>query len=281
MRHNGGAIVANVIKWGFILLMVIFTLYPVVYTLLGSVKTNMELTMGGSFLPRQWMFSNYAEAFQKAQFFKYTINSVWLSIMVTVIALATSSVMGYVLARMEFPGRKIIQTLYLAFMFVSLGAVSLYPQYKLVNALGLTKGLLGLAFVITGSQATNIFLTMSFVKTLPKELDEAALIDGCNQWQVFGKIIFPLLMPILGVVALFAFRSAWNDYITAMVFTMSNPDLRTLTVAVVNLRYSANAAAEWNIMTAGASIALLPMLLIYIFTNRQFISGLTAGAVKG
>jgi raffinose/stachyose/melibiose transport system permease protein len=274
-------IFATIFKWGFIAVMVLFTLYPVIYTLLGSVKTNMELTMGGSFFPKQWMFSNYSEAFQKAEFYKYTQNSVILSAIVTFLALATSSLMGYVLARLDFPGKKFIKSTYLAFMFISLGAVSLYPQYKLMNALGLTGNLVGLALVITGSQATNIFLTMGFVQSLPKELDEAAIIDGCSQFQVFYKIILPLITPILGVVALFAFRSAWNDYITSMVFTISNPSLRTLTVAVVNLRYSINAAAEWHIMTAGASIALLPILTLYIFTNRQFISGLTAGAVKG
>ena len=86
---------------------------------------------------------------------------------------------------------------------------------------------------------------------------------------------------ILGVIALFAFRTAWNEFVTAQVFTMSNPGLKTLSVAVANLRYSANAAAEWHIMTAGASIALIPILIVYLLANRQFITGLTAGAVKG
>lgn len=90
-----------------------------------------------------------------------------------------------------------------------------------------------------------------------------------------------MIRPIIGVVALFAFRLAWNEFVTAQVFTMQNRNLQTLSVAVANLRYSANAAAEWHIMAAGASIALMPMLLIYVAANRQFIGGLTAGAVKG
>lgn len=273
--------IVKAVKWLFLFVMVLLTVYPVFYTLVGSFKTNMELIAGDTLLPARWMFSNYLEAFQKGNFLQYTWNSVFLSISVTLLALITSSLAGYVLARHEFPGKKLLLGLHLAFMFVSLGAVSLYPQYQLMHSLGLTGNLLGLALVLTGGQGTNIFLIMSFIKSIPKELDEAALIDGCSYFKVYWSILLPLLRPILGVVALFTFRTAWNDYITSFIFTMSNPSLKPLTVAVVSLRYSANAAAEWNIMTAGAAIALLPVLLIYIFTSKQFISGLTAGAVKG
>ncbi len=272
---------AKTLKWLFLLIMTVFTLYPVFYTLVGSLKTNAELISGATLLPSQWMFSNYADAFRQGNFLQYTWNSVYLSVMVTLLALITSSLTGYILARHEFPGRKLLLSMHLAFMFVSLGAVSLYPQYRLMHSLGLTGNLVGLALVLTGGQGTNIFLTIGFIKTLPKELDEAALIDGCSYFRVYWNIVLPLLRPILGVVALFTFRTAWNDYITSFVFTMSNPLLKPLTVAVVSLRYSANAAAEWNIMTAGAAIALLPVLILYCFTQKQFISGLTAGAVKG
>lgn len=274
-------ILSKLMKWLFILIMMIFTLYPIFYTLVGSLKTNMELIAGSSLLPQQWMFSNYVDAFRKGNFLNYSWNSIFLSSLVTLLALVTSSLAGYVMARHEFPGKKLLLSMYLAFMFISIGAVSLYPQYKLMHALGLTGSLVGLALVLTGGQGTNIFLTMSFIKTLPKELDEAAMIDGCSYFRIYWKIILPLIKPILGVVALFTFRTAWNDYITSLVFTMSKPTLKPLTVAVVSLRYSANAAAEWHIMTAGAAIALIPVLIIYIFTSKQFIAGLTAGAVKG
>lgn len=274
-------IAAKTLKWLFVFTMVVFTVYPVFYTLAGSLKSNMELVSGSALLPAKWMFSNYIDAFQKGNFLRYTWNSVFLSSLVAVLALITSSLAGYVMARHEFPGKKLLLSMYLAFMFVSLGAVSLYPQYKLLHSLGLTGSLVGLALVLTGGQGTNIFLIMGYIKTLPKELDESALIDGCSYFRVYWKIILPLIKPVLGVVVLFAFRTAWNDYITSLVFTMSNPALKPLTVAVVSLRYSTNAAAEWNIMTAGAAIALLPVLILYVFTSKQFISGLTAGAVKG
>ncbi|WP_248924225.1 carbohydrate ABC transporter permease [Paenibacillus hamazuiensis] len=265
----------------FLAVMVAFTLYPVVYTLLGSVKSNLELQTGGSFFPGEWKFGNYAEAFEKAQFMKYTWNSVILSALTMIFSLITSSMAGYVVARHDFTGKKLLLAAYLSVMFIALGPITLYPQYMLMEALGLTGNLLGLALVLTGGQASNIFLVMGFIKSVPKELDESAVMEGASYFRIYATVILPLIRPILGVIALFSFRLAWNDYITSLVFSIPNQDMKPLTVAVVGLRYSANAAAELHIMTAGASIAIIPILIVYMFANRQFIGGLTAGAVKG
>ncbi len=273
--------IGQILKWLFVGSMCVFTLYPVIYTLLGSFKTNAELTLGGGILPEQWRFDNYVYAFSKLDFGKYTANSVTLAILTVVFSLITSSMAAYIVARRTFPGKKILTSAYLLSMFVSVGSVALYPLYNMLHALGLTSNMVGLALLLTGGQAANIFMISGFIRNVPKELDEAAYIDGAGTFRIFWTIIIPAIKPILGVVALFAFRTAWNEFVTAQVFTMSNPDLKTLSVAVANLRYSANAAAEWHIMTAGASIALIPILIVYLFANRQFITGLTAGAVKG
>lgn len=185
------------------------------------------------------------------------------------------------MARRTFPGKQVLNVCYLCSMFVSIGSVSLYPLYKLLSAVGLNSSMVGLALLLTGGQAANIFLITGFVRSVPRELDEAATIDGAGTFRIFWQIIVPAIKPILGVVALFSFRHAWNEFVSVQVFSMSNPNLKTLSVAVASLRYSANAAAEWHIMAAGASIALLPILIVYLFANRQFIAGLTAGAVKG
>lgn len=273
--------ICRILKFVFVAAMCVFTLYPVIYTLLGSFKTNAELTLGGSFLPKQWQFSNYVYAFQKLNFGQYTVNSIVLALLTVVFTLITASMAAFVIARREFPGKKILTTAYLLSMFISVGSVTLYPLYNLLHKLGLTNSMVGLALLLTGGQAANIFMVSGFVRSVPKELDEAAYIDGAGTFRVFWTIILPAIKPILGVIALFAFRTAWNEFVTAQVFTMSNPNLKTLSVAVANLRYSANAAAEWHIMTAGASIALIPILIVYLLANRQFITGLTAGAVKG
>lgn len=281
MKKNIKNIPVFVLKWWFLLVVILFTLYPVVYTIFGSLRTHHELMLGGSFLPESWQFSNYYYAFTSANFALYAWNSIVLAISVTVIAVLTSSLAGYVLARRDIPGKKIIMGMYLVFMFVSLGSVTLLPLFNLFSSLGMTNNMSAIIIVMTGGQTVNVFLITGFIRTVPKEIDEAAIIDGCTPFQVYYKIIIPMIRPILAVVTLFSFRGAWNAYITPLVFSIGNSSLRTLTVGIVQLRYSANAAAEWHIMLAGASIALIPILIIYAFTHKQFIGGLSAGAVKG
>ena len=269
------------IKWIFLLVMILFTLYPVIYTVLGSLKTNAELTLGNHFLPEEWHFENYYKAFIEADFAQYTVNSVIVSVAVTLLAVVTCSLAGFILARKNFVGKKIILTLYTSMMFVSLGSVTLYPIYELLRAMKLNKTLFALVVALTGGQATNVFLVMGFTKGIQRELDEAATIDGCSIYGVYARILLPLSKPILAVVALFSFRNAWNDYITSMIMSIATPKLKTLTVAVVQLKYSVNAAAEWHIMLAGASIAIIPILIVYLFENNQFSAGLTSGSVMG
>lgn len=266
----------------FVAIMIIFVIYPIIYDVIGSFKTNAELTLGGGLLPKDgWKAENYYNAFVQADFSKYTFNSVVISLTTMIIATITSAMAGYVFARRDFIGKKLIMSLYVGLMFVALGSVTLYPIYNLLTKLGLNTSIWGLILALTGGQATNVLLVMGFIKSIPKELDEAAIIDGCSPAGIFYRILLPLLKPILAVVALFVFRNSWNDYVTALVMSISIPHLRTLTVAVVQLKYSINAAAEWHIMLAGASIAIIPILIVYFFANKQFISGLTAGAVKG
>lgn len=273
--------ITEVISYLFVGIVTVFTLYPILYTLIGSFKSNAELTLGSSFWPQEWHPENYYTAFVRSNFSKYFLNSVIISVSVMVLAVITTSLAGYVFARREFVGKKLWLTLYTTLMFIALGSVTLYPIYTMLAKMGINKVLLGLILTLLGAQISNVMLVKGFVSGLPKELDEAAILDGCNPFQIYWRIIFPLIRPIIAVVALFSFRTAWNDYITTLVFSISMPSLRTLTVAVVQLRYSANAAAEWHIMLAGAAISIIPILIVYAFCHKQFIGGLTAGAVKG
>ena len=196
-KKSTGAITAEVFSVLFIIVIIIFTLYPVVYTIFGSFKSNAELTLGESFFPSEWHFENYYRAFVEADFLKYTINSVTISIASMILAVATTATAGYVFARMEFFGKKFWLTLYTGMMFISLGSVTLYPLYSLLQSVGLNKSKIGMVIIMTGAQISNVILVMGFVKTIPKELEEAASIDGCSPFGIFFKIIFPLLRPIL------------------------------------------------------------------------------------
>lgn len=265
----------------FLTIFAVVILYPVVYVLCGSLKTNLQLMGGGSLLPTTWEFGNFIEVWEKANFAQYTFNSVFIAAFSTAGAVLLSSMTAFCLARCDFPGRKILKSLYMMTMFIALGAVTLRPLYTLAVQTGMQNSLWPIILITIGAQGNNVFLVTKFVSGLPKELDEAAILDGCGPFRLYYMVLLPLLKPILATVALFQFRIAWNDYITSSVFTMTRPELRPLTVGVVQLKYGASAAAEYHLMMAGAAISIIPMLLVYLLCNRYFVEGTTSGSVKG
>lgn len=260
-----------------------FTLYPVLYVVFGAFKLNGELLAGGtSLFPAKWIIDNFVQAWNQADFATYTLNSIYLALGTMSLSIIVSSMAGYVFARRNFFGKELIYGLFIAFMFINVGSVSLRPLFELAIKLNMNTSLLSVIFIsVGGSQATYIFLVRGYMNSIPKELDEAAKIDGCTFFQTFYKVILPVLKPILATVALFSFRGGWNEYILPLVFTMTNKAKRPLTVGVTMLKNAGDGAAAWNIMFAGATIAIIPILVIYIITNKYFIKGLTAGAVKG
>ena len=261
----------------------IVMLYPVVYIILGSFKENQELLLGGaSLLPKKFVVSNYVEAWQTANFSVYTINSIFLGAGTMVLSVLSCTMSGYVFARKSFRFKELLYSTFVAFMFVNVGSVTLRPLFELAIDIHMNTSLWFVIFVIAGTnQATWIFLCRGYVNSIPKELDEAAKIDGCTFFQTFYKILFPLLKPITATVALLSFRAGWNEYIFPLVFTMTNDSLRPLTVGVNMLKNNGDGAAAWNIMFAGATLAIVPMLIIYCIFSRYFMQGMTAGAVKG
>lgn len=281
MNEKTKRICSKGILYIVLLLIAVIIIYPVVYAILGSFKTNMEMLGGGGFFPKEWRIENYAEVWEKANFAKYTFNSLFICFFSTIGAVILSSLTAYCLERREFPGRNIIYGLYLGTMFIALGSVTLRPLYLLAVKVNLHNTLWPIILISIGAQGTNIFLITRFIAGLPKELDEAAMIDGCGPFKIFTNILLPLLKPIIAVVALFQFRAAWNDYITSSVFTMTQPNLRPLTVGVVQLKYGSSAAAEWHLMMTGAAISIIPILVVYLFCNKYFMSGVTDGSVKG
>jgi len=270
-----------IICYLFIALMICFTCYPILYTIIGSFKTNAELTQGGRFFPTRWHPENYGKALGEGNFLRYGLNSIIVSLSVMTIAVVTTSMAGYAFARKHFIGKRILLGLYTSLVFIALGAVTLYPTYRILMLTHLNKTLFGLILALVGGQIPNVLLVMGFVKTIPSSIDEAAIIDGCASYTIFFRIILPLLKPILAVVALFTFRSSWNDYLISFILSIFSPNIKTLTVAVVQMKYATNAAAEWHIMLAGASLSIIPILILYAFAHKQFIGGLTVGAVKG
>lgn len=275
--------VSRFFLWLQLLIVSILVIFPVVYIVLGSFKENQELLLGGSnIFPARWIIQNYIDAWNQANFAVYTKNSLYLSVGVMVISLIVSSMAGYVFSRKSFPGKEVIYGTFVAFMFINVGSVSLRPLYELATKLKINTSLWPvILFSAGGGEATYIFLCRGYVNAVPRELDEAARIDGCSFFQIYYRIMIPMLKPVLATIAILSFRQGWNDYIMPRVFTMTNDNLRPLTVGVNMLKNAGDGAAAWNIMFAGATIAIIPMLIVFICFSRYFMSGLTAGAVKG
>lgn len=274
---------ANALIFTLLLGLAILTVYPVIYIVLGAFKTNSELVSGGiNILPETFLTDNFKQAWEMASFARYTINSIILSFGVMALSVIVASMAGYVFARKNFRLKGLIYGALVIFMFINVGSVSLRPLFELATRLHLNQSLLPVILISTGtSQATYIFLIHGFMNSVPRELDEAAKMDGCSFFGVYVRIILPIIKPAIATVALLAFRGGWNEYILPLVFTMTNEKMRPLTVGVVALQNAGDGAAAWNILFAGSAISIIPILIIYLFMSRQFMNGTTAGAVKG
>lgn len=273
-------LVSGTVLWVFLLAAAGLTLFPVLIAILGSFKSNMELTAGATVLPSEWHLENYSQAWKQANFSTFTWNSLFVSVFTTVGMLIVTSMAAYVVDRMLFPGKKLYVAIQAFTLFISIGAVVLRPQFELMIKLNLHDSLLGVVLIMISSHAYIFFILLSFMSGIPRELDEAAHIDGSSLAGTYVKVVLPLLGPGLGVAALFTFRGAWNEYLLPLVFTMNKPDLQTLTVGLANLKYGVSAASQTHYMMAGACLSILPILVVYIFANKSFMQ-MTAGSLKG
>ena len=256
-------------------------LFPVFYCLISSFKESGEILAGQNFWPEKWQWGNYVEAWNKANFSTYTWNTVVYATATMVLCVFMDSICGYVFARGEFPGKRIIFAVKTAMMFLALGSATMYPQMRVLRKIHLNQSLAGLVLmaVCTGSVA-YIFMIRAFILSLPKELDEAATVDGCSFVGIFFRITLPLIRPVIATIAVLSFKGAWNDYLFPMIVTFSNPERRTLAVGLYYMQ-STTVSANWALMLPGAIISAVPLIIIYIFLNKYFVESLTTGAVKG
>jgi multiple sugar transport system permease protein len=275
--------VASVFIYIFLLVMVAISLFPVVYILLASFKTNQEIIAGGvNIIPQEWQVENYVRAWKLGNFGRYTWNSVYMCFFIVAGSIVTATIEGYVFSRGTTKFSKFVYSMVMASLFISIGTLSLFPQLGIIKAMKLNGTLWGVVLIMVfGMNVTQVFLSTSFFNQIPKEIDEAARIDGCGFFRIFLYIISPLTKPLMATVGLISFRAAWSNYLMPYIFTISRPANLPLVVGVINLKSSGEAASSWDLALAGISISLVPMLIVYLFLNRFFIAGLTEGAVKG
>lgn len=280
-KNINGKIIAHAILIFFL----IITVFPLFYTMSASFKTNVEiLSNPASLLPIDPTIDNYIKVLNSDVFdFKnMLLNSIYYTVVCVAATLLSSCMGGYVFARGEFVGKKFWFYAFTMLMFFSLGSVTVYPMLDILNILHIPKSLYGLTFIkIFGVNIVNIYLVRGYVTALPKEIEESAEIDGCSFIGIFFRIIAPLLKPLMATIGILAFQGSWNDYLMPMIFTLGNPKQRPLIVGLVALSKSGETAANWNLILAGTVLSLLPVLVAYSIGNKYFVSGLTAGAVKG
>lgn len=258
---------------------VVYTVFPFYWAIVSSLKEGSALYQVEAF-PRNPAWGNYAAIFAQQSFGRNILNSVIVAATVVSISLFLSVTAAYALGRIEFRGRKV--------MLLTILAVSMFPQvavlsgmFELVSWLGLydTLGSLCLSYLILTLPFTTWVLT-TFVRELPKELEEAALVDGAKPFTIIRKVFLPIMWPALATTGLLAFITAWNEFMFAITFTLSNQK-RTVPVAIALISGASRFELPWGRVMAASVIVTVPLVVLVLIFQRRIVTGLTAGAVKG
>jgi len=274
-----GTIIGRIFVVIFLLLIMILTLSPLIWVIITSVKTIPEAyAWPPTYWPKQFTFEAYINVWKFKNFSRLFVNSLTVSIISTVLSTILASIAAYGFSRFKFRGNKPVLFLFLFTQMVP-AILLLLPYFIMMSRLKLINSHFALILAFTSfSLPFCTWMLKGFVDSIPKDLDEAAMIDGCNRVQALTLVIFPLALPGIAATVLFGFLVAWNHYLFAMGLTTSS-DMFTLPVGIASLTGEFRVA--WNELMAGAMIASIPGLMIYLLLQKWFIRGLTAGAVKG
>jgi raffinose/stachyose/melibiose transport system permease protein len=264
------------IKYSVLILYSFVTIFPFLWVLLSSFKTNTEIYNQPFSLPKVWKWQNYVTVWTSGNIGRYFFNSFYLTFVSVVLILLFGAMAAYVIARVV-PSLTLYSFFGLGIMIP--GQTILIPTFSILKDLGLINNHVGLILVyIVGSLPITIFILVSFMKSLPRELEEAALMDGAGRYRTFFSIILPVSTPGLSTVGVLALLSCWNEYLHAYVL-ISDPKLKTLTQGIYAMK--GEYITDYGLLTAGLTIAMIPVIILYIMFQEKVVTGMTAGAVKG
>lgn len=272
-------IIGRVLFYLLVVVIVVYAVFPFYYAILSSMKSGSGL-FRVDYFPVEWDFDNYVSVFRDYSFSKNILNSVVVSFSVVAISLFLGLTAAYALGRIQFRGRS-------ALLLTILG-VSMFPQvavlsgmFQLIRALGLYNNVLGLilSYMIFTLPFTVWVLT-TFIRDLPKELEEAAIMDGATPWTILTRVFMPLMWPALVTTGLLAFIAAWNEFLFALTFTLNNTK-RTVPVGIALMSGASQHELPWGNIMAASVMVTLPLIILVLIFQRRIVSGLTAGAVKG
>lgn len=265
--------------WVVLHIAIILGALVMVFPFLWTFITSITPGVGFSITPRLWpenpSFEAYTTLFTERPFGRVVLNSLMLAVITTLVQLFTSATAAYAFSRLPFRGRGIVFAVYLATMMVPL-QVLVVPLFAELKAFGLLNSYLG-ALLPTFASAFGIFLLRQAVNQVPRELDEAATLDGAGHFRVFFSIILPNIKPALATLTIFAFMGSWNSFLWPLI-VLRDPELQTLPIALAGLQGQYTTA--WDIVMAGSVVSILPMLALYIFAQKYIIQGVASSGIK-
>ena len=273
----------SVLKYGLLLVYMVICLYPFVWMVSTSLRTQKGVfTAGSSLIVKDPNWQNYVDIWNSANIPRAFANTIAITAACMILTIWTTSMTAYALSRSNFPGRQAILFCLLATLLIP-GEMLVIPTFYVNRTFGLVgdgKALIAVILVMTaGAQAFNVYLMLGHFRTVPRDLFDSAELDGESYFGTYWRIAFPLIRPAVATITLLTFMGVWNAYLIPLVYLAPLKDFQTLTIALV--QYSKQFQTLYQIMAAGAVIALVPVILVFIFLQRYFIRGLTEGATKG
>jgi multiple sugar transport system permease protein len=266
---------------GFIVLNVVVAIgalimfFPFLWTIITSITPGASLTNSPVLIPENPSLGAYGRLFTERPFGQVVLNSLMLAAITTVVQLITSSTAAYAFSRLPFRGQGIVFAGYLATMMIPL-QVLIVPLFVELKTFGLLDTYLG-ALLPTFASAFGIFLLRQAVNQVPRELDEAATLDGANHFRIFFSVILPNIRPALATLTVFAFMSSWNSFLWPLV-VLRSPELQTLPIALAGLQ--GQYISDWDVIMAGSVVSVIPMLALYIFAQKYVIQGVASSGIK-
>jgi trehalose/maltose transport system permease protein len=265
--------------WLLVAAILIFSLFPFYYAMVSSLRPPAELFRPGLW-PLHWTLANYRAVFAEQPFGRNILNSVLVAGSVVALSLLVGTLAAYALGRLRFRGR--------GTLLAAILAVSMFPQvailsgmFELIRALGLYNRLPGLTLsYLVFTLPFTIWILTTFMRELPRELEEAARVDGASPWQTLALVLAPLLAPSMVTAGLLAFIAAWNEFLFALTFTLTNSE-RTVPVAIALMSGASQYELPWGNLMAASVIVTLPLVALVLVFQRRIVAGLTAGAIKG
>ncbi|MBE7707850.1 MAG: carbohydrate ABC transporter permease [Cyanobacteria bacterium SIG27] len=274
----------NILTHIILIIVCILSLIPFLWLLSTALKGRSEniFAYPPVFFPRDFTFSNFIEVLKLVPIIKYVLNSFIVASITVVLNVILSALAAYPLARMEFKGRKIaffaiLATIMVPFQTIMLPVYIITLKLHLIDSYSTTMGYLGLILPFAVN-AFGIFLMRQAFLTIPKEIEESAVVDGCNSFQIFFKLLLPMVKPTIALLAIFTFIGSWGEFLWPSI-VLTNEQLFTLPVGINNL--SSAFSADYRLVAAGSIVSIIPIIIFFLALQKYFISGENDGAVKG